>query len=514
MNSRDHNTPKLKRKKYLPLLHQYALQFNGTDEYLTRALPTNLLTGKENDFYPAGSRPAGWLEGSGETWNQVGISGSTTSMVLKLAGSSARAIYGGLTIGQKYKMRIRWYGDSALNIGSVAGSGDYFIIAATTQWNTVIVTFTAVSTSISFGIASGTGYIDFFNFTPDWKLDLNESWELIKHSNNRTFADAAIDWVGSGNHSAARSTVDKYEGVASLLISASGAGDFTTNYVSLPITAFESLAVGNKYTWEKFLKSDTASRTLSFRIGTKTVTSTIISTTAWTKVVLNFLWETADATALNAGEVPKMYLSGAGNCYVDGISLTQAYDSVEAYTIKPNTLATQTILNHDGFNYTELRSDGYIRTNIGVTGNLAVNNVLTTYTANTFSNVFVSKNRTDKLKITKNGVTDAGVVCSGVGKIIYTLKTNLGANNANAEKFAGLLGAKQIIRFNNISQSDFNPTTYKIGQPITGGGAEVVLWLDPKNGSSIANMLQDYSGYGNNLSAVNMDLTNRIVMRK
>lgn len=90
--------------------NKYALNFNGTDEYLSRALPVNLLTGNTNNFTSAGSRPTGWAIGSGETWNQTGIIGSTSTNVLKLSGTNARAQYSNLVVGQKYKMRLRFYG--------------------------------------------------------------------------------------------------------------------------------------------------------------------------------------------------------------------------------------------------------------------------------------------------------------------------------------------------------------------------------------------------------------------
>ena len=49
----------------------YALEFNGTDEYLQIALPDNelLASAGVTDFYSSGSAIAGWTAGDNVTWN-------------------------------------------------------------------------------------------------------------------------------------------------------------------------------------------------------------------------------------------------------------------------------------------------------------------------------------------------------------------------------------------------------------------------------------------------------------
>lgn len=190
---------------------QKASVLDGTTQYWSEALPTNVLTGTQNDFVSAGTLPSGF-SASGATWNQTGILGSTSTNVLKLTGTNAYAMFTGLTVGKKYKLKVRWFGDNTLRIGSTSTGSDYATISATTQWNRVERTFTATAASISLSIASGTVYIDILNFTEDWKLDLNESYELIKHSMNRdfeqtlgtelwtntTFADSNADGLANG----------------------------------------------------------------------------------------------------------------------------------------------------------------------------------------------------------------------------------------------------------------------------------------------------------------------------
>ena len=168
----------------------YAMQFNGTDEYLTRALPTNLLTGTTSDFTSAGSRPTGWDSGLGVTWNQTGILGSTGTNVIKISANGGYAIYENLTVDKKYKLKVRYQSNVPLRLSSDGSGNRYGTLPATSQWNTVYITFTTVNTKLSFNFGtgvSGTAYIDVINITEDWKLDLNESYELIKHSMNRDF---------------------------------------------------------------------------------------------------------------------------------------------------------------------------------------------------------------------------------------------------------------------------------------------------------------------------------------
>lgn len=661
MNSREHNTPKLKRKKYLPLLHQYAASFNGTDENLTRALPVNLLTGNQNDFVSAGTIPAGF-SASGATWNQTGISGSTSTNAVKLTGTNAYAMYTGLTVGKKYKLRVRWYGDSALRIGSSSEGSDYGTVAPTTQWNRIIRTFVAVSTSISFSMASGTGYIDFINFTEDWKLDLNESYELIKHSDNRDFEGTDIAYTGTGNHSAVRSTADKYAGSGSLKISATGAGTSGSNYVSLPYTSMETLVSGKKYTKEVYAKLDPTSLTygsniltgdntnfsgsvgnwitegasgtvsvesgslklvstrsapyISIASGITAITSSVVKITAKVKsttytgkmlcyfgsgvseyfstndtnitsdwqtltwyllsrstaetfyiqtntttageqtfyfdditiqkvpyvslasqigtksVSTNLLLKNYQKFVLNfeatSGEVNqdlKLYLSGAGSVFVDGISLTQRYDMALAvvqfqdkastgvvtdHTLGVPTSPTVKLSNYNGLQYISVSEKTSVAhanngESYGATSevlNQWVYYLAVVNTSVSTGNILLYRNNMPL--ISKNNNTQGKIIYESAFKM--AVPTNGGC--------IGKIGKTQIIRFDNISQSNFSPQTYKPGYPVSGGGAEIVFWFDPKNGSSVANMLQDYSGNENNLSAVNMDLTNRVIVRK
>jgi hypothetical protein len=137
-------------------------------------------------------------------------------------------------------------------------------------------------------------------------------------------------------------------------------------------------------------------------------------------------------------------------------------------------------------------------------------NALSSYTINTWTRLVSVINRIDRLYTVVNGTSDAGVVCTALGKYFSaTDPLNIGANNIGTERFSGQIGAIMFIRFDDIAASNFVRTTYTPGMPITGGGAEVVLWIDPRLSSSATAMLQDYSGNGNSLTGVNIDTTNR-----
>ena len=84
-----------------------------------------------------------------------------------------------------------------------------------------------------------------------------------------------------------------------------------------------------------------------------------------------------------------------------------------------------------------------------------------------------------------------------------------------SQPFKGWLGRTQLIRFDNISASNFNPTTYRMGDIIVGGGAEVVAeytWKDAVSQSSFYTnsdqLFYDKSAVENNLYPYNITVAN------
>jgi hypothetical protein len=156
-------------------------------------------------------------------------------------------------------------------------------------------------------------------------LDLNGS-ERITATTDRDFETSVGNWAGAGNHAIVQSADYKKAGTYSGKITAGGAGDATTNYVQLPSSAFTTLVVGEKYTYEFWAYGNTVGVTLAIAIGDKVVTGKAIYNAVagtFSKVVFNF-----QATASTVGQPIRLYLSGAGLCYVDVNSLTQAWDAL------------------------------------------------------------------------------------------------------------------------------------------------------------------------------------------
>ena len=328
------------------------------------------------------------------------------------------------------------------------------------------------------------------------------------------------EWTASGNHTCDVSTLDKSgtgaTNTQSLKVTASGAGD-TSNCVTLPSANLESCVSGKKYTLEGFARSDTASRTITASIGGKSVTSATLSTTAgtFTKFVLNFLWEDADASA---GQDLKMYLSGAGSVYVDKLSLTQAYDFYAIQKVKVTDAGTFGLWRKS----TSLGSLG--ATGIGIwgtstlyyfdtfseTGNAGVelSRAKTLIPDNQWNNIVFKINRTTNIQY---GTVEsfATQVNTTIGKIITNSNAFvIGAYDGITANFQGLISHLQIIRFENISQSTFNSALTGLQYP-TGGGAEEVLRLTFQSGVSITECLKDYSPKGHTVSGILVDITNR-----
>lgn len=247
-------------------------------------------------------------------------------------------------------------------------------------------------------------------------------------------------------------------------------------------------------------------------IGSKIVSSSILNPQSWTKFALTF-----EATSNEVNQDIKLYLNTTGSVWVDNISITQAYDMAYLYNIKRTTQDTGDgvigfrpgswnvpgeAIYLDG-NVLRLDiSDGPIQQTLYSTANLVQTGSITSiYTLITDSNIYHYKNNVINVSSSRL-----------VGNAKKTLGMAFGAYGDFSNKFSGSIGQTQMIRFANINSSNFNPTTHRMGWPISGGGAEVVFWFDPsRDGSNISQSLQDWSGTGNVLSGSNIDITNRIL---
>ena len=194
-----------------------------------------------------------------------------------------------------------------------------------------------------------------------------------------------------------------------------------------------------------------------------------------------------------------MYLSGAGSVYVDSVSLTQAYD----YAVKIPSL--KHLANASGIFGTNIASQNqmgiyatttYLRFEIGnsyAAGQyFEVNQTNAIISDLLYHNVTWVLNRIANETVYFDNITPVSTNITSLGKHIFSQNILIGKNWVAFHK--GLIGPIQILRFTNIGQSNFDPTTYKIGQSVTGGGAEEVLRLTWNNISG--NYAYDESTYG------------------
>lgn len=232
--------------------------------------------------------------------------------------------------------------------------------------------------------------------------------------------------------------------------------------------------------------------TITNQIGTKSVNSGALSIVqgSFTKFVLNF-----EATASEVNADWKSYLSGQGAVFVDGLSLTQRFDYASYVKFK-NTKNYST-----GGIYTLIA--GQSAFNGGSNGiSLALTDNETIYltTTETHPNSVFSSDTTpvtttewcdylgvikgdENQYLYKNGVLKDSDSVRGIGKLIVSALA-IGKTSFGAYYFGGLVATLLIIRFDNISKTNFNPNTYQPGDAITdlgGGVPEVVLWQDWSN---------------------------------
>ncbi len=235
-------------------------------------------------------------------------------------------------------------------------------------------------------------------------------------------------------------------------------------------------------------KSTTIAATITHQIGTKSVNAGGLSIVpgSFTKFVMNF-----EATASEVYADWKSYLSGVGAVFVDGLSLTQSFDGVAIFKAK-DVLETSFggLLGVGGLppNNVGMGANihsGNFRPAITDNTNVTIENSTGTDIGNNFNVLTSVLDRTGNLSKYINGtVLGSGQSITSIGKVIKNGATHIGSLLGSSYKFGGLISTVQIIRFDNISKTNFNPNTYQPGDAITdngGGVPEVVLWQDWTN---------------------------------
>lgn len=178
----------------------YALEFNGTDEYLQIALPSDIAVFDLSALaHGSTSLPANWTSYQATHYISTSESGSSKCIYWTAAGT-AQLYRSGLTIGKKYKLAVRYKSSASVRLGKTVGNDNsYGNLITTSEWNTTTLIFTAQTTTFTIGIAAaGTIYIESITIKEDQGFDLNKDQEQILHSKNWDFERTLGTEIASG----------------------------------------------------------------------------------------------------------------------------------------------------------------------------------------------------------------------------------------------------------------------------------------------------------------------------
>lgn len=331
------------------------------------------------------------------------------------------------------------------------------------------------------------------------------------------------DWKSNGNHIIDQSTQYVYSGSFTGEITSTGTGSSSTNFVNLAYTEFDALAQNKKYILEFVARPSTSGLNLTIGIGANSKSFALTETSSWTSCIWNI--DNYDNSFTN--QDVKMWLNNSGSVWFDNLRLKQNYDLalVTAGKFSKNTAYSGSWdLLIFGSETTDSSSVGYglsYDNGYGIWGDFVDNNsnILTVSSSvipdKYYDSIILVKDsyrdmNTSSLYI-ENQLINRNYGTLGLMDIPYEESGSINPSHG----FKGWLGRTQIIRFDNISVSNFNPTTYRIGDTITGGGAEVVAyytWKDAVSESSYTlgsdQLFYDKSSIRNDLSAININVSN------
>ena len=457
-------------------------------------LPDYTSTGNHSFTYTTADK----YEGTGSLLISATGAGSSGSNYVSLPSAQIDT----LVAGNKYTLEgFARLDASSLTFGSNLVSG----WDLTSGWTTNVCTINSANSATATSINGQLSKASTLATNKIYKLVISgniSSGNVIFRDSNATVTFANVSGTFSGTFYGKSTTYTAFN----ILIQENGA--------TLTLNAFELY--------------EATPVTLTAQLGTKSVTSSALSIVSgtFTKFVLNF-----EATASEVGQDLKLWLSGAGSVYVDSVSLTQAYDMVRLSGFRTGVLDSTLessifmiggvgaptaggvwsyILNSNRVYRVGMQDNTYNTSTAFATS--------ITFSDNTYYNVCELLDKVGTSYIYVNGVSRASSTNARiVGKVINTnadYPLRIGTwSTGTVVRFKGSISPMQIIRFTNIGQSNFDPTTYKIGQSVSGGNAETVLLLDfGKDKTSMTNILRDWSGTGNNVTGINVDQTN--VVRK
>lgn len=350
----------------------------------------------------------------------------------------------------------------------------------------------------------------------------NSGASLFLTATDKDFETSIGNWIAEGNHAFARSTADHHGGSAAGKITASAAGNATTNRIRLPYANLTDLVVGKAYTLEVWAKSDTAATTITMLVGDKIFTSGSLTTvvTVGTFSKINFLFV---ATANTISQDLILYINKAANVYVDDLVFKPIYDIMIAVWCKFSAITNKMIYFRGNWGPGFVVSLGNGGTGNGFAADnlsFSVRNgssVTAQYNAAAlidgnyhlvvgFTDVHatISANR---IRLYVDGVNKANNGANlGDVSVMGTQTSFIGSFQGNQSFFSDEVGELQYVIFQEGVPADL---TTIIADMVTNGmlsayaNGSIKIWHDWR-GATDGAMLTDKSGTGNSATGTNI----------
>lgn len=474
-------------------------------------------------------------DGDSRTLGNAGTTYPYTKYLQDLISDSVGYVMNVAVSGQTSTNRLANINANVLS--KYSGSGDIniinigvndFTVDSTISVDSVyknIKNYCLASKAAGFKVGVMTVLLNNYTGTPAPPTTANSKISILNdslRSHYSEFADYLIDEAADSNLDDPNNTTYFHDGlhlkdagniiVANLTYNA-------INNVSLPMSNFTPLVSGEKYTlelyaYENFLSNDT----LRVNIGSQTKAFTWTADSTWQKKVWNF-----QATANEVNQPIKLYLNQADTCYVDAVSLTQAYDLMVSlwFMTTDNTTAgnfvnkwTGGVNTNPGFTFIKRHTSWngfYLKLGGGTVYKelIPVANQTSIISNGSYHNLATVVNRTSDAGLYLDGAVieiNGSADITTIGKVINTNPLGIGADANGSTFLNGKLGEVQITRFTSlpaniatlISDNYYRGLnkTHLLGS-YTGG--TIVGWWK-WSGATDGAMLNDYSTSNNDLT--------------
>lgn len=359
------------------------------------------------------------------------------------------------------------------------------------------------------------GATEYMKNTNPVGLDLNDVNRILTLGRNSTFEDNITDWLSGGNHIMSIDSAAPLTGSYSGKIIASGVGDDSTNFVSLDSSKFTPLVSGKNYTLQLEVLATLANTDVTIVIGDKSKTFTAISNVAKQTLVYNFA-----ATTSTTGDL-QLFLNQADSIWIDEIDISESYNMTISVWFNTTYNAAEQDLIYYGSSvpywYLKYRTSTRLRFDIVDNSSTYAMQVTTDLTDGVWRLLTYTIDRLGNLTLYTDGVlTGTPILITSLG--VIRSSTNplfISAHPVLTQKVKGLMGGIKIDRGTN---ADLTPaqilTNYNrglAGKNMVKTGNEK-LWIKWKGGTN-ALMLKDISNTGNDLTGINVTISDQVKLK-